>query len=135
MLFSVLVGSVLGAVAAQNATVISPYVMIISMFAPEQDVWLEPYNLTSNNITVPGLSPKYPQVHCNTNSTICQVTLDEGTANAAASVVSLTLSSKFNLTQTYFMVAGIAGIKPEVASIGMIIESKLFDLQIKKLIL
>lgn len=121
MLASLFLGSVLGgliSVAAQNATVVSPYVMIISMFAPEQDVWLAPYNLTSNNITVAGLSPKYPDVHCNRNGSICQVTLDEGTANAAASVISLTLSPLFNLTKTYFMVAGIAGVKPEVASIG-----------------
>lgn len=80
--FSVIVGTILGglaSVAAQNGTtVMSPYVMIISLFTPEQDVWLAPYNLTNNNITVPGLSPKYPDVHCNTNATICQVTLDEG---------------------------------------------------------
>lgn len=106
--------------AAQNATsnsTLTPYIMIISMFSYEQDVWLAPYNLTTN-YTIPGLSPKYPQVHCNANSTICQVTTDEGTANAAASIMALTLNSQFNLTSTYFMVAGIAGVKPEVASIG-----------------
>lgn len=103
--------------ATVNSTVVSPRVMIISMFAPEAAVWPAPYNLTTN-YTLPGLSPKFPQVHCNANGTLCQVTTDEGTANAAASLMALTLSAQFNLTQTYFMVAGIAGVKPEVASIG-----------------
>lgn len=115
---SALVG--LSSVLAQNATngTLSPRVFIIAMFAPEQNIWLAPYNLTTN-YTVMGLSPKFPQVHCNSNGTICQITTDEGTANAAASIISLTLSPRFNLTKTYFMVSGIAGIKPEVASIGM----------------
>lgn len=104
-------------VSTSSNSTLSPQVMIISMFAPEQNVWLAPYNLTTN-YTVMGLSPKFPQIHCNSNGTICQVTTDEGTANAAASIMATTLSSKFNLTQTYFMVAGIAGVKPEVASIG-----------------
>ncbi|CCG82914.1 Uncharacterized protein C285.05 [Taphrina deformans PYCC 5710] len=87
------------------------------MFAPEQNIWLAPYNLTTN-YTIPGLSPKFPQVHCNSNGTICQVTTDEGTANAAASIMAITLNPTLNLTKTYFMVAGIAGVKPEAASIG-----------------
>jgi purine nucleoside permease len=37
--------------------------------------------------------------------------------NAASSVMALVLAPQFNLTKTYFMVAGIAGINPEVASI------------------
>lgn len=109
----------LSSVLAQNSTngTMTPRVFIIAMFAPEQNIWLKPYNLTTN-YTVRGLSPKFPQVHCNSNATICQITTDEGTANAAASIISLTLSPLFNLTKTYFMVSGIAGIKPEVASVG-----------------
>lgn len=37
--------------------------------------------------------------------------------NAASSVMALTLSTKFDLTTTYFLVAGIAGVNPEVATI------------------
>lgn len=37
--------------------------------------------------------------------------------NAATSVLALALSHTFDLTKTYFLVAGIAGINPEVASI------------------
>lgn len=37
--------------------------------------------------------------------------------NAATTIQSLALSPKFDLTSTYWLVAGIAGINPEVASI------------------
>ena len=37
--------------------------------------------------------------------------------NAATSVQSLVLTSNFDLTRTYFLIAGIAGVNPEIASI------------------
>jgi purine nucleoside permease len=37
--------------------------------------------------------------------------------NAATTISSLTLSPLFDLTKTYFLIAGIAGINPEVATI------------------
>jgi purine nucleoside permease len=40
--------------------------------------------------------------------------------NAASSVMALALSSIFDFTTTYFMVAGIAGINPEVSTIGSV---------------
>jgi purine nucleoside permease len=43
-----------------------------------------------------------------------------GEINAAITVNSLLHSSNFDLTSTYFMIAGIAGINPEVATIGSV---------------
>lgn len=40
--------------------------------------------------------------------------------NAASSMTALAFSTKFDLTKTYFMVAGIAGINPEVATLGSV---------------
>ena len=40
--------------------------------------------------------------------------------NAGTSIMSLTLSPLFNFTKTYFMVAGIAGVNPEVATLGSV---------------
>jgi purine nucleoside permease len=34
--------------------------------------------------------------------------------------MSLTLSPLFNFTKTYFIVAGIAGVNPEVATLGSV---------------
>ena len=82
---------VVGAGAAQATPAPIPVrVMIVSMFGPEGQVWLDKRNL-SQAITVPGLSPDYPQVHCGPDK-VCQVTLGMGHANAAASIMALTFS-------------------------------------------
>ncbi|SAL61088.1 purine-nucleoside phosphorylase [Caballeronia humi] len=91
-------------------------VMIISMFGPEGQVWLDrlgPWKA----IKVPGLSPDYPDVHCNRQD-ICVMTTGMGHTNAAASLMALTFSDRFDLRRTYFMIAGIAGIDPQQGTIG-----------------
>jgi purine nucleoside permease len=60
---------------------ICPKFVIISMFVPEEDVWYGPglaFDVLAHNITVPGLSPTYPDVHCTDDWDICQVTVGEG---------------------------------------------------------
>ncbi|RKP43771.1 purine-nucleoside phosphorylase [Pararobbsia silviterrae] len=91
-------------------------VMIISMFAPEGQIWIDRLKLTENT-PVPGLSPDYPAVHCNA-SDICQITTGMGHANAAASIAALVYSHQFDLRRTYFLVAGIAGIDPQQGTLG-----------------
>lgn len=91
-------------------------VMIISMFGPEGKVWLDhlgPWKA----IPVAGLSPDYPEVNCNRQD-VCVVTTGMGHANAAASIMALTFSRRFDLRHTYFLVAGIAGIDPAQGTIG-----------------
>lgn len=91
-------------------------VMIVSMFGPEGQVWLDrlgPWQA----IRVPGLSPDYPVVHCN-RTDVCVLTTGMGHANAAASTMALVLSRQFDLTRTYFIVAGIAGIDPAQGTVG-----------------
>lgn len=91
-------------------------VMIISMFGPEGQVWLD--NLGPwQDIKVAGLSPDYPTVHCNKQD-VCVITTGMGHTNAAASIMALTFSPRFDLRHTYFMVAGIAGIDPLRGTIG-----------------
>jgi purine nucleoside permease len=91
-------------------------VMIISMFGPEGQVWLD--NLGPwREITVDGLSPDYPTVHCNRQD-VCVMTTGMGHTNAAASIMALTFSPRFDLRHTYFMVAGIAGIDPQQGTVG-----------------
>jgi purine nucleoside permease len=91
-------------------------VMIVSMFGPEGKVWLDhagPWTA----VRVPGLSPDYPDVHCNARD-VCVVTTGMGHANAAASMMALTFSNQFDLRHTYFMIAGIAGIDPAQGTVG-----------------
>jgi len=90
--------------------------MIISMFALEAQPWITNLNLTQE-IPVRGLSDQYPAVHCNSDA-VCDVTIGAGHANAAASTMALLLNGKFDLTRTYFLIAGIAGIDPRQGTIG-----------------
>ncbi|KAJ7120273.1 purine nucleoside permease [Mycena epipterygia] len=103
-------------------TKIAPKVLIINMFSDEAGVWynIPEFNVLGNNITVPGLSPLFPAVHCTTAGDVCQITTGEGEINAASSISALVYSSLFDLTSTYFMIAGIAGVNPKVATIGSV---------------
>ncbi|KAJ7348452.1 purine nucleoside permease [Mycena albidolilacea] len=101
---------------------LAPKVMIISMFRDEAEVWynIPEFNVLAQNISVPGLSPLFPNVHCTKDSSICQITVGEAEINAASSIAALIYSGRFTLTSTYFMIAGIAGVNPKVATIGSV---------------
>ncbi|KAK1752957.1 purine nucleoside permease [Echria macrotheca] len=75
-------------------------------------------DLFAVNVSVPGLSVLYPQVHCVADYSICQVTTGEAEINAAASTAALVLSGKFDLSKTYFLIAGIAGVNPRYSTLG-----------------
>ncbi|KAF2172902.1 hypothetical protein M409DRAFT_62560 [Zasmidium cellare ATCC 36951] len=99
--------------------VVKPKMFIVSMFDPEAEVWygIEEFDILARNITVPGLSPLFPDVHCTEDGDVCQLTIGESEINAATSIASLVRSPRFDLTTTYWMIAGIAGVNPEVATI------------------
>lgn len=91
-------------------------VMIISMFGPEGQVWIDSLAL-NEQIPVRGLSSDYPNIHCNADD-VCQMTAGMGHANVAASTMALLLSNKFDFRHTYFLIAGIAGIDPGQGTLG-----------------
>lgn len=59
---------------------IAPKVIIISMFVLEQGAWfgIPDFDLTGVNVTVPGLSPLFPDIHCTKDGDICQITTAMG---------------------------------------------------------
>ncbi len=91
-------------------------VLVINMFQPEAAPWLEALH-ADREIAVPGLPEEYPAVHCNSDA-VCQVTTGMGHANAAASLMAVLYSGRFDLRQSYFLIAGIAGIDPAQGTIG-----------------
>ncbi|MBF7144740.1 MULTISPECIES: purine-nucleoside phosphorylase [Pseudomonas] len=101
---------------AADAPPVQPKVMLISMFGPEAQNWIDRLNLT-RTIEVPGLSAEYPAVHCN-DQQVCLMTTGMGQTNAAASTLALALAPQFDLRKTYFLVAGIAGISPKHGTLG-----------------
>ncbi len=102
--------------AAGRAAPLQPKVMIIAMFAPERQVWLDRLG-PWREIRVTGLAAEYPTVHCNRQA-VCVLTTGMGHAHAAASTLALVLAREFNLSRTWFLVAGIAGIHPEHGTLG-----------------
>ena len=91
-------------------------VLIISMFGPEAAPWIQPLHL-DQTIAVPGLSPDYPALRCNTDD-VCLLTTGMGHANAAASTMAVGFDPRFDLSKTYFLIAGIAGIDPAQGTLG-----------------
>ena len=59
----------------------------------------------------------------NPNSQILGLVTGIGTAKAASATMALGLDDRFNLSKAYWLVAGIAGIDPEDASIGSVVWS------------
>ncbi|KAB2580800.1 Purine nucleoside permease [Lasiodiplodia theobromae] len=90
------------------------------MFDPEAEVWwgIPEFDLLARNVSVTGFSPLFPEAHCTADGDICQLITGEGEINAAVTVTALFTSGLFDLTSTYFLVAGIAGISPEVGTLG-----------------
>ncbi|WPP01395.1 purine nucleoside permease [Pseudomonas sp. HR96] len=101
---------------AAEAPPVQPKVMLIAMFGPESQHWIERLKLT-RDIPVPGLSEDYPAVHCN-DQQVCLMTTGMGQTNATASTLALALAPQFDLRKTYFVVAGIAGINPKLGTLG-----------------
>ena len=56
-----------------------PKVFLIDMFPPEGAAWygIPEFNLLAKNITVPGVSPLYPDVHCTEKGDVCQIITGE----------------------------------------------------------
>ncbi|RMZ87286.1 hypothetical protein DV736_g5481, partial [Chaetothyriales sp. CBS 134916] len=116
------VNSPSGDLSARWAGKIAPKVFIISMFKYEEAAWkgIKEFDIYAHNITVPGISPLFPDVHCSVDYEVCQMTTGESEINAAGSVGALSLSQIFDLRKTYFMIAGIGGVNPEQATLGSV---------------
>ncbi|KAI0754315.1 purine nucleoside permease [Daedaleopsis nitida] len=101
---------------------IAPKVFIIDMFEDEGDVWhgIPEFHVLEQNITVPGFSPLFPQAHCTKDGSICELVTGEAEINAASTMTALVYSPLFDLTHTYFLIAGIAGVSPKLGTLGTV---------------
>lgn len=107
---------------AETREKISPKVLVITMFDQEAKPWLENENF-SQKIALPGLSEEYPNIDC-TDAGLCHVTTAMGFANAASTASAIALSDKFDLTDTYILIAGIAGVDPKHGTLGSALWAK-----------
>jgi purine nucleoside permease len=80
----------------------------------EASAWVQNDKLDQKVDVVGGNGP----VYCDAAYEHCLVITGVGVMNASATLMALGLSEKFDLSKTYVMVAGMAGTKPEMATIG-----------------
>ncbi|EME45427.1 hypothetical protein DOTSEDRAFT_87779 [Dothistroma septosporum NZE10] len=114
--------------------IVAPKVFIISMFDGEAEAWynIPDFDIFGQNITVPGFSPIFSQAYCTSSGDVCQMTTGEGEINAAVSMAALWMSGCFDLTSTYFLIAGVGGVNPHIAATGSVTFARYavqFDLQ------
>jgi purine nucleoside permease len=95
---------------------LAPKVLVITMFKDEADNWLKNEKL-DQKLAIPGLSKSFPEISCNEKG-LCLVTTSMGYANAASSISALVHSDALDLSRTYFLIAGIAGVDPAHGTIG-----------------
>jgi purine nucleoside permease len=117
----VTVRAIAGAAAATSKPV-EVKVVVVTMFeigadsgdvAGEFQLWHERQKL----------DVRYPFAHhhdlyFNPTTGVLGMVTGEGTANSATAVMELGMDPRFDLTHAYWLVAGIAGVDPEDASIG-----------------
>ncbi len=111
----------LGLVA--HAEILKPRVVIVAMFEVGADTgdkpgelqyWVEREHLDR---VIP-LPAAYHGVRANADGSVIAVLTGGGNTNATATLMALGLDPQFDLRQSYFLVAGIAGIDPADGSIG-----------------
>lgn len=96
------------------AETFAPKVLVMAMFEAEAAPWLRNLDLR-NTITVPGLSKDHDALSCDAD--LCAMTT-MGFANAASSAMAVGFSDRLDLSQTYVLIAGIAGVDPANGTLG-----------------
>jgi purine nucleoside permease len=115
--------AVLSPALTAAAEIIRPRVVIVTMFERGQDTgdapgefqyWVEREHL-DQVITLPAA---YHPVRANADGSVIGIVTGMGNTNATASIMALGLDPRFDLSKSYWLVAGIAGIDPADASVG-----------------
>ncbi len=106
-----------------RAEILKPRVVVVTMFEQGADTgdkpgefqyWVEREHLDR---VIP-LPAAHHDVRVNADGTIIGIVTGGGNTNAAATIMALGLDPRFDLRQSYWVVAGIAGVDPADASIG-----------------
>ncbi|MFF3225140.1 purine-nucleoside phosphorylase [Nocardia suismassiliense] len=88
-------------------------VLVITMFDPETEPWLQRESLP---ITVEVPTADKP-VHCNADG-LCVAETGQGKTNAAATMMALLDSPKLGFTKAHFLTVGTAGAPPDQVTLG-----------------
>lgn len=105
------------------STLIKPKVVVVTMFeigedegdkAGEFQLWKERRQLNTRL----SFKNSHHDIYYNPNSGIMAIVTGIGTAKSSSAIMALGMDPRFDLSQSYWLVAGIAGIDPEDAPVG-----------------
>ena len=108
---------------ARADEIIRPKVVVVAMFEMGADTgdvpgefqyWVEREKLDR---VIP-LPAAYHAVRANADGSVIGIVTGMGNTNAATSIMALGLDPRFDLSKSYWLVAGIAGLDPADASVG-----------------
>ncbi len=108
---------------AAGAAVLRPKVVVVAMFEAGEDtgdrpgefqLWVEREKLTR----VLPFPQGYRSLRTNADGSVLGVVTGVGTARSAATIMALGLDPRFDLSKSYWLVAGIAGIDPHDGPLG-----------------
>lgn len=111
------------AIAAEPAAILRPKVVVVAMFEAGEDtgdrpgefqLWVEREQLTR----VLPFPQGYRSLRTNADGSVLGVVTGVGTARSAATIMALGLDPRFDLSKSYWLVAGIAGIDPHDGPLG-----------------
>jgi purine nucleoside permease len=130
--YSVLILSLLLAACSRQEAPVEPVdaaipikVVIVTMFESGEDAgdkagefqrWNERRQLNS----VFPAPHMHHDIRVNLDTGVLGIVTGMGTANSSASIMALGLDPRFDLSQAYWLVAGISGFDPEDASLGSV---------------
>ncbi|KAI1501351.1 purine nucleoside permease [Biscogniauxia marginata] len=124
--FAIVSASILPLARPECLAQISPKVMIVTFFDSEGDVYLNNSNSTgsldfrANRYRLPLGNPLFPYLHCTSDNDVCLITTGEGIINAAATTMALLANPKLDLSETYWLLTGIAGGAPDQVTLNSI---------------
>ncbi len=101
---------------------VKPKVVIVTMFEKGEDRGDAPgeFQLWNERRNLHQVFPfhGHHDLHYNPDSDILAIVTGVGTAKAAASIMALGMDPRFDLSKSYWLIAGIAGFDPADASLG-----------------
>ncbi|WP_405166328.1 purine nucleoside permease [Nocardia sp. NBC_01499] len=102
-----------GGGGASTAAPVKVGVLVITMFDPEVEPWLQRESLP---ITV-DVPTSYKPVHCNADG-LCVAETGQGKTNAAATMMAVLDSPKLDFSTAHFLTVGTAGAPPDQVTLG-----------------
>ncbi len=122
---NVQVSGEVGEVKVEPGDRIPVKVVIVTMFETGEDSGdkageFQRWNERRNLDTVFRAPHMHHDIHMNLTTGVMGIVTGMGTAHSASSIMALGLDPRFDLTDAYWLVAGISGFDPEDASLGSV---------------